>query len=237
MLEALKENVLAENIRLVREGLVKLTWGNASAIDRTVGLVVIKPSGVPYAEMKASDMVVVDLDGTVVEGALRPSSDLATHLEIYRAFTAVGGVVHTHSTEATSWAQAGREIPCYGTTHADCCCGAVPLTRILSEKEVAVDYEGNTGKVIVERFRGLDPLAYSGVLVVGHGPFTWGSDIVKAVDNAVSLEEIAKMARMTETVNALQMMPTLPQYVQDKHYFRKHGAKAYYGQQARCGCS
>ena len=230
MLETLRETVLRGNLRLVEEGLVKLTWGNASAIDRTAGLVVIKPSGVPYAGMKASDMVVVDLDGTVVEGALRPSSDLATHLEIYRAFTAVGGVVHTHSTEATSWAQAGRAIPCYGTTHADCCHGAVPLTRILSEDEVAVDYEGNTGKVIVERFQGLDPLAYSGVLVVGHGPFTWGSDVAKAVDNAVSLEEIAKMARLTETVNALHLPPTLPQYVQDKHYFRKHGAKAYYGQ-------
>lgn len=232
MLEALKETVLAENLRLVREGLVKLTWGNASAIDRTAGLVVIKPSGVPYASMKASDMVVVDLTGKVVEGSLKPSSDLATHLEIYRSFASVGGVVHTHSTEATSWAQAGREIPCYGTTHADCCYGSVPLTRILTDAEVASNYEGNTGKVIVERFQDIDPMSVPGVLVFGHAPFTWGSTVRKAVDNAVSLEEIARMARMTENLKSHEESQVLPRYVLDKHFFRKHGANAYYGQQA-----
>ena len=230
MLEGLKKAVLAENLRLVDEGLVKLTWGNASAIDRTAGLVVIKPSGVPYSTMTASDMVAVSLDGTIVEGTLKPSSDLATHLAIYRAFPSIGGVVHTHSVEATAWAQAGREIVCYGTTHADCFYGHVPITRLLSEDEVSSDYEGNTGKVIVERFQDIDPLSVPGVLVAGHAPFVWGATVAKAVDNAVSLEEIARMARLTEEVRSHEVSQQLPQHVLDKHFLRKHGANAYYGQ-------
>ena len=226
MLEALKEKVYRANMRLKDEGLVVLTWGNASAFDPATKLVVIKPSGVDYATMKPSDMVVVDLDGKVVEGGYRPSSDTPTHVALYRAFPDVGGIVHTHSAEATARAQTRREIPCYGTTHADCFHGPVPVTRVLTEEEVASDYEGNTGKVIIERFEGLEPLAQPGVLVAGHGPFTWGKDVMKAVDNAVSLEEIARMARFTEQTGAVP----LETYVSEKHYLRKHGPNAYYGQ-------
>ena len=226
MLEALKQKVYRANMRLKDEGLVVLTWGNASAFDPATKLVVIKPSGVDYATMKPSDMVVVDLDGKVVEGGYRPSSDTPTHVALYRAFPDVGGIVHTHSAEATARAQTRREIPCYGTTHADCFHGPVPVTRVLTEEEVASDYEGNTGKVIIERFEGLEPLAQPGVLVAGHGPFTWGKDVMKAVDNAVSLEEIARMARFTEQTGAVP----LETYVSEKHYLRKHGPNAYYGQ-------
>jgi len=235
MLEKLKEEVLEANLRLVREGLVVLTWGNASARDPETGLVVIKPSGVDYATLTAADMVVLDLDGHVVEGTCRPSSDTPTHLELYRAFPGVGGVVHTHSVEATAWAQARREIPCYGTTHADCFHGPVPLARFLTEEEVEAGYELNTGKVIVERFRGLEPLAVPGVLVAGHGPFTWGPDARHAVDSAVSLEAIARMARLTEESQARAGRcdaEELPAHVSEKHYQRKHGKDAYYGQPA-----
>ena len=235
MLERLKEEVLEANLRLVREGLVVLTWGNASARDPETGLVVIKPSGVDYAKLTAADMVVLDLDGNVVEGAYRPSSDTPTHLELYRSFPGVGGVVHTHSVEATAWAQARREIPCYGTTHADCFHGAVPLARLLTEQEVADGYELNTGKVVVAHFReeGLEPLAVPGVLLAGHGPFTWGSDVRHAVDSAVSLEAIARMARLTEENQARAGVvdaEPLPAHVSEKHYQRKHGKNAYYGQ-------
>lgn len=227
MLEELRKTVLHENLRLEIEGLVKLTWGNVSAIDRKSGLVVIKPSGVPYAGMTAEDLVVVDLDGKVVEGRLRPSSDLPTHLWIYRAFAEVGGVVHTHSTEATAWAQSVRPIPAYGTTHADCFHGEVPLVRFLTEKETRDDYEGNTGKAIVERFKGLEPMAVPGALCAGHGPFTWGRTAKAAVDNAVALEEIARMARLTEELGG---KTPVPRHISEKHYQRKHGANAYYGQ-------
>lgn len=230
MLEALKEQVYRANMRLRDEGLVVLTWGNASALDPETRLVVIKPSGVDYATMKPADMVVLDLDGKVVEGSCRPSSDTPTHLEFYRAFTGVFGAVHTHSAEATAWAQACREIPCYGTTHADCFHGPVPVTRFLTEEEVASAYELNTGKVIVELFRDREPLAQPGVLVAGHGPFTWGPDVMKAVDNAVSLEQIARMARLTERLRGESARATLPAYVSEKHYLRKHGPNAYYGQ-------
>lgn len=227
MLENLKEIVCRENKRLVDAGLVILTWGNASAYDEKTGLVVIKPSGVDYATMTAKDMVVVDLRGNVVEGRLRPSSDLPTHLEIYRNFKGVRGVVHTHSVEATARAQAIKGIPCYGTTHADAAYGAIPVTRILGEDEVSIDYELNTGKVIVERFEDIDPLTVPMVLVAGHGPFTWGTSVTKAVDNAITLEAVAKMARLTEAING---SVHLPNYIAEKHFQRKHGPNAYYGQ-------
>jgi len=230
MLEALKEQVYKANMRLRDEGLVVLTWGNASAFDPETRLVVIKPSGVDYAAMKPEDMVVLNLDGKVVEGSFRPSSDTPTHLEFYRSFKGVFGAVHTHSAEATAWAQACREIPCYGTTHADCFHGPVPITRFLTEDEVNTAYELNTGKVIVELFREREPLAQPGVLVAGHGPFTWGADVMKAVDNAVSLEQIAKMARLTERLRGDSSLKTLPSHISEKHYMRKHGPNAYYGQ-------
>ena len=230
MLEALKERVYRANMRLCDEGLVVLTWGNASAFDPETRLMVIKPSGVDYQAMKPEDMVVVDLDGRTVEGRFRPSSDTPTHLEFYRAFRGVFGAVHTHSAEATAWAQARRAIPCLGTTHADCFHGPVPVTRLLTAEEVESAYERNTGKVIVEFFRDLDPLAQPGVLVAGHGPFTWGPDVMKAVDNAVSLEQIAKMARLTKELYSGGGRPLLPGYISEKHYMRKHGPNAYYGQ-------
>ena len=230
MLEELKDVVYRANMRLRDEGLVVLTWGNASARDAKSGLVVIKPSGVAYSKMKASDMVVVDLSGRVVEGDFRPSSDTPTHLELYRRFDGIGGIVHTHSAEATAWAQACREIGCYGTTHADCFHGKVPLTRVLTEEEVSVDYEGATGVAIAETVDPSAPLARPGALVAGHGPFTWGADVMKAVDNAVSLEAVAKMARLTEMIHGARMAELLTDYVLDKHYRRKHGPNAYYGQ-------
>ena len=227
-LTALKNDVFRRNLELVEHGLVVLTWGNVSGIDREAGLVAIKPSGVPYAGMTAEDIVVVDLEGHAVEGTLRPSSDLPTHLALYRAFPTVGGIVHTHSPKAVAWAQARRGIPAFGTTHADHFHGAVPCTRELTPAEVADDYELNTGRVIEERFHDLDAEAFPGVLVAGHGPFTWGPTPRKAVENAVALEQIAAMA-----LDTLRLDPDAepaPSYVLDKHYFRKHGPGAYYGQ-------
>ena len=224
----LKNDVFRRNLELVEHGLVVLTWGNVSGIDREAGLVAIKPSGVPYASMTAEDVVVVDLEGKTVEGRLNPSSDLPTHLALYRAFPSVGGIVHTHSPKAVAWAQARRGIPAFGTTHADHFHGAVPCTRELTPAEVAEDYELNTGRVIEERFHDLDAEAFPGVLVAGHGPFTWGPTPRKAVENAVALEQIAAMA-----LDTLRLDPDAepaPSYVLDKHYFRKHGPGAYYGQ-------
>ena len=230
MLEELKQEVCAANLKLVEYGLVILTRGNVSAITPDRKYVVIKPSGVAYDTMTAEQMVVTELQGNLVEGALRPTSDRAPHQEIYRSFPEVGRVVHTHSRFAASLAQAERDLPCYGTTHADYFYGAVPCTRHLTAAEIAEDYEGSTGKVIVETFRdrGIDPMAVPAVLVCKHGPFTWGKTCAKAVENALVLEECAHMARLTE-----QFAPgaaPAPSYLQDKHYFRKHGPNAYYGQ-------
>jgi L-ribulose-5-phosphate 4-epimerase len=228
MLEELKRRVTAANRDLVKTGLVTLTWGNASGIDRRQGLVVIKPSGVPYEELQPECMVVVDLEGGVVEGRLKPSSDTPTHLILYRAFETIGGVVHTHSRHATMFAQARREIPCLGTTHADHFHGPVPVTRPLSEREVAEDYEGFTGRVIVERFAGLDPVAMPAVLAAGHAPFTWGASAEQALDNSVALEAVAEMALGTWSID--RAAPDLEAWVLEKHYQRKHGPAAYYGQ-------
>ena len=228
MLEALKADVLEANLELQRRGLVIHTWGNASGIDREQGLVVIKPSGVPYDQMRAEDMVVADLDGTVVEGSLKPSSDLGTHLLLYTGFENIGGVVHTHSEYATCWAQAARPIPPLGTTHADYFYGPIPVTEELSAFEIRGDYVQNTGLAITRRFRSLDPDAIPGVLVAGHAPFTWGATPHEAAHNAVVLEAVAKMAWIT-----LQLNPNARQVSQgllDRHYFRKHGETATYGQ-------
>ena len=213
---------------LAKYNLAVLTWGNASAIDRASGLVVIKPSGVAYENMTAEDMVVVDLNGKVVDGKLRPSSDTPTHLHLYKAFGDIGGVVHTHSLYATARAQSGKSIPPYGTTHADVFYGDIPCTRALSEGEVQNDYELNTGKVIAETFKGLDYNAVPAVLVKNHGPFVWGASPEKAVENAVTLEQVAKAAFVTETTDP--NAERVPQYLLDKHYFRKHGKNSYYGQ-------
>lgn len=227
MLELLKEKVCEANLELVKHGLVIFTWGNVSAIDRATGLVVIKPSGVSYDNMKPSDMVVVDLDGKVVEGTLRPSSDTPTHVVLYRAFPEIGGVVHTHSTYATAWAQAGLDIPNIGTTHADYFHHDIPCTADMTEAEVKGNYEWETGNVIVKRFEGMNPNDTPGVLVKNHGPFTWGKDAAEAVHNAVVLEQVAKMAFIAKSVNPnLTMNPLLI----EKHYSRKHGPNAYYGQ-------
>ena len=228
MLEKLKKEVVQANKELVRYGLITLTWGNASGIDRAKGLVVIKPSGVEYDEMSTNDMVVVDLDGNVVEGNLRPSSDTPTHVYLYKAFLKIGGIVHTHSTYATMFAQARREIPCFGTTHADHFHGSIPVTRFLTKKEVESDYELNTGVVIVQRFKKLDPAAMPSVLVGGHAPFAWGHDASDAVNNSLILERVAQMAIGSLQLNA--KLAALPAYIQEKHYQRKHGPNAYYGQ-------
>jgi len=228
MLEQLKEQVLEANLEIVRRGLVLYTFGNASGIDRESGLVVIKPSGVPYERMKASDFVVTDLDGKIVEGQLRPSSDLATHLALYRAFSHVGGVVHTHSRAATIWAQAGREIPCLGTTHADYFHGAIPVAGPLTAEEIRGEYELNTGLAIVRRFEGLNPLSIPAVLVAGHAPFAWGKNAEGAAYNAVVLEEVAELAYRTLTLNA--NAAPISRELHDKHFMRKHGPDAYYGQ-------
>lgn len=232
MLEELKKQVFEENLRLVESGLVVLTWGNVSGYDTDSKLMAIKPSGVSYSKMKWEDIVIVDMEGNVVEGDLNPSSDTPTHIELYKAWgdKGVNGVVHTHSVEATAWAQAGKSIPCYGTTHADHFYGPVPHTRILTNEEVEQAYELNTGKVILECFADKDPVALPGVLVNGHAPFTWGANATKAVDNAVALESMAKMARLTQQVSSQTETNNLPQYVLDKHYNRKHGENAYYGQ-------
>ena len=229
MLETLKEKVLQANLALVEHRLVLFTWGNVSERDPDTGCVVIKPSGVPYDRMVAKQMVVLEIDGKKVEGELKPSSDALTHLELYRNFEQIGGVVHTHSTWATSWAQAGKPIPAYGTTHADYFYGPVPCTRKLTRAEVEDAYELNTGKVIVETFQELDHLSMPGVLVHGHGPFTWGRDSEEAVHHAVVLEELARMALHTEL---LGNQKPLDQFLLDKHYRRKHGKDAYYGQQS-----
>lgn len=230
MLEQLKEEVCAANRKLVEYGLVVLTWGNVSAISEDRQYVVIKPSGVDYATMHPDQMVVTDLAGNIVEGDLRPSSDLDTHLELYKAFPGVNSVVHTHSRYATAMAQAERSLPCYGTTHADHFYGSVPCTRHLTAEEVQDSYEENTGKVIIETFRKLDidPEAVPGVLVCKHGPFTWGGSCRKAVENSVVLDEVARMALLTEQF--ADRVSSAPQYLMDRHYFRKHGANAYYGQ-------
>ncbi len=234
MLEELKQKVFEANLQLVKYNLVVLTWGNVSAIDREKGLFVIKPSGVPYDTMKAEDMVVMDLDGNKVEGDLNPSSDTPTHLELYRQFKDIGGIVHTHSSWACSWAQAGRDVPAYGTTHADYSNGAIPCARGLTQAEVEGEYELNTGKVIVEEFnsRGINPNECPAVLIHRHGPFTWGKDAFRAVENALILEEVAKMAYRTESIAGLcdNSNIGIEQYLLDKHYQRKHGANAYYGQ-------
>ncbi len=219
---------------LVKHGLVIFTWGNVSGIDRGKGLVVIKPSGVSYEDMKADDMVVVDFEGKVIEGNLNPSSDTPTHLVLYKSFEKTGGIVHTHSQWATSWAQAGRPIPAYGTTHADYFYGEIPCTRKLTGKEINEDYEMNTGKVIAERFKNLDYEAIPGVLVYGHASFAWGADPVQAVHNAVVLEEVAKMAFRTELLGNRK---PVDMYLLDKHYMRKHGKNAYYGQNKKHGFS
>ena len=226
MLENLKKRVFEQNIAIVKHGLVVLTWGNVSARDVESGLVVIKPSGVPYDTMTADDMVVVDLDGNKVEGELNPSSDLPTHLYLYREYPALGGIVHTHSTYATAFAQSGRDITPYGTTHADAFYGSVPCSRELTDDEIAAEYEWNTGKVIAETVT--DHEGIPAILVKNHGVFTWGATPEKAVENAVTLEEVAKMAQLTESLNALT--PRIKQTLLDKHYLRKHGKNAYYGQ-------
>ncbi len=230
MLESLKKEVLEANLELPRLGLVDFTWGNVSGKDAETGAIVIKPSGVPYETMKVEDMVVVDAEGRVVEGALRPSSDLPTHVELYRHFPSIGGIVHTHSSWATVWAQACRGIPVLGTTHADYFYGEVPCTRILTEKQTAGQYEAETGLAIVERFRegGIDPKNMPVVLVANHGPFSWGKNAHDAVHNAAVLELVARMAMLSLQIDT--NLPPMPQHLLDKHFFRKHGPGAYYGQ-------
>ncbi len=227
MLEGLKERVYKANMELPKYGLVTFTWGNVSEIDRKSGYFAIKPSGVEYDKLAPEDMVIMDLDGNKIEGRYHPSSDTATHIELYKAFPEIGGVVHTHSPWATSWAQAGRSIPCYGTTHADYIYGEVPCARCLEGAEFE-EYEKNTGLLIVKTFQGKDYKAVPAVLCKNHGPFTWGKDGFEAVHNAVVLEEVAKMAARCEMIQP-QVEPA-PQELQDKHYYRKHGANAYYGQ-------
>lgn len=228
MLEALKQLVYEANMELPKYGLVTFTWGNVSAIDREKGLFVIKPSGVDYEKLRPEDMVVMDLEGNKVEGSYNPSSDTATHLEMYKAFPEMGGIVHTHSSWATSWAQAGRGIPCYGTTHADYMYGEIPCLRCLTKEEIDDAYEKNTGLLIVDYFKDKEYMAVPACLCKNHGPFAWGKDAREAVHNAVVLEEVAKMAARTELINP-KAAPA-PCELQDKHYMRKHGANAYYGQ-------
>mgnify|MGYP000355973445 CR=1 FL=1 len=230
MLEELKKIVCEANMDLPKYGLVNFTWGNVSAIDRASGLFIIKPSGVKYEKLTPEAMVVVDLEGRKVEGEYNPSSDTPTHVELYKAFPEIGGIVHTRSSYATSWAQAGRSIPCYGTTHADYIYGEVPCLRCLTAEEIAEGYEKNTGRLIVSEFLRMckDPLSVPAVLCKNHGPFVWGKDAEEALHNAVVLEEVAKMAYHSEDIN--HHIQPAPQELQDKHYYRKHGANAYYGQ-------
>lgn len=228
MLEELKQLVYEANMELPARGLITYTWGNVSGIDREKSLFVIKPSGVEYENLHPEDMVVMDLNGNKVEGKLKPSSDTPTHLELYKAFPEIGGVVHTHSPWAASWAQAGRSIPCYGTTHADYFYGEIPCARNLTPEEIETGYETNTGKVIIETFTEKNPSYVPGVLCANHGPFTWGKDAKEAVHNAVVLEEVAKMACRTEMLRP--GVQKAPQVIRDKHFMRKHGPNAYYGQ-------
>jgi L-ribulose-5-phosphate 4-epimerase len=228
VLEDLKNEVLHANVDLVKHGLVSLTWGNVSGICRSEGIVAIKPSGVDYASLTVNDIVLVDMDGNIVEGSLRPSSDTPTHLALFAAFPEIGGITHTHSLYATVFAQACREIQCFGTTHADNFCGSIPVTRFLTEEEVSVDYEKNTGLLIAERFAGINPAAMPGVLVAGHAPFCWGASAADSVTNSVILERVAQMAYSTLQLHA--GAAPLPEYFIQKHYFRKHGPSAYYGQ-------
>ena len=230
MLEALKQAVYEANMELPARGLVTYTWGNVSGRDAETGYFVIKPSGVDYDKLTADDMVVCDLEGNVIEGKYKPSSDTPTHIELYKKYPEIGGIVHTHSPEATSWAQAGRSIPLYGTTHADYFYGPIPCTRSLTKEEIEGAYEKNTGLVIIETFeeRGINPMHTPGVICCNHGPFTWGKDAANAVHNAVVLEEVAKMALKTELINP--KVDPAPDTIRDKHFFRKHGANAYYGQ-------
>lgn len=230
MLEKLKQEVYEANMELPRRGLVTYTWGNVSGIDRESGLVIIKPSGVEYDDLAPDNLVVLDLEGNKVEGDLNPSSDTKTHIELYKAFPHIGGIVHTHSINAVAWAQAGEDIPCYGTTHADYFYGSVPCARHLTDQEIDEDYEKNTGKVIVETFtrRDINPIHMPAAICYSHGPFTWGSNAREAVYHAVVLEEVAKMALLTRQVNP-DARPA-PLNVQDKHFLRKHGPDAYYGQ-------
>ena len=228
LLKTLREEVLEANLELVRRGLVLYTFGNASGISREDGLVAIKPSGVPYEKLRAEDMVVTNLAGKVIEGSMRPSSDLATHLVLYRNFAEIGGVTHTHSEFATAWAQARRPIPCFGTTHADYFHGPVPVTESLSVDEIAGEYEENTGAAIIRAFAGTDGSSVPAVLVTGHGPFTWGATASEAAHNAVILESVARMAYYT--VNLASEAEAISRELHDKHYLRKHGKKAYYGQ-------
>ena len=228
MLEELKKAVYEANMLLPKHNLVTFTWGNVSQIDRETGYFAIKPSGVDYEKLTPDDMVIMDLEGNKIEGRYNPSSDTPTHLELYRAFPKIGGVVHTHSPWATSWAQAGRGIPCYGTTHADYMYGEIPCVRCLTKEEIDIAYEKNTGLLIVDYFKDKDYEAVPAVLCKNHGPFTWGKDGHEAVHNAVVLEEVAKMAARCEMIKP-QVKPA-PQEVQDKHYYRKHGVNAYYGQ-------
>ncbi len=229
MLDNLKEEVRQANLDLQKNGLVIYTWGNASGIDRAQNLVVIKPSGVAYEELKVEDMVVVDLEGRVVEGSLNPSSDTPTHLVLYKSFPGIGGIVHTHSLYATIWAQAGKPLPCLGTTHADYFHGSVPVTDPLSSEQIGGDYEKETGRAIVEIFKGMDPLSLPGALVASHGVFTWGKDPSQALDNMVVLEQVAKMAWGTLLLNP--DAESIPKELLDKHYLRKHGKNRYYGQE------
>ncbi|MCS6949742.1 MAG: L-ribulose-5-phosphate 4-epimerase [bacterium] len=229
----LQEKVYEANMALVRHGLVVLTWGNASEIDRELGICGIKPSGVPYEELRPEHIVLVDMEGKVVEGDLRPSSDTPTHLVLYQQFSGIGGIVHTHSRYATAWAQAMRPLPCFGTTHADVFYGAVPCTRPLTEEEISGDYERHTGLVIVETFQnlGIDPLHVPAVLVAQHAPFVWGENAAKAVETAVTLEEVAAIALWTQVAQeAWQKLSPVSQALLDKHFWRKHGEGAYYGQ-------
>ena len=228
LLEKLREEVLCANLDLPKHGLVTFTWGNVSGIDRDSGLMVIKPSGVSYETMRVTDIVVLNLQGEIIDGALRPSSDTPTHLVLYRECPAIGGIVHTHSTHATAWAQAGRPIPAFGTTHADYFYGEIPCSRPLTKAEIDEAYEANTGKVIVDTLAGRNPLQVPGMLVCEHAPFAWGKSPDEAVHNAVVLEEVARMAIYTEMLNPAR--PPIASHLLDKHYLRKHGANAYYGQ-------
>jgi len=228
MLENLKEEVWKANLDLVKHGLVTLSWGNVSGIDRVSRLIVIKPSGVEYGNIKIDDMVVIDLTGKVIEGNKRPSSDMPTHIELYKAFQMIGGITHTHSKYATMFAQACKEIPCLGTTHADHFFGAIHVTRFLTKEEVETDYEENTGKIIVEKFKELNPVSMPGVLVAGHAPFTWGTNASESVKNSLILERVAEMAFGTYQLK--NDTKELPEYISNKHYQRKHGPNAYYGQ-------